>query len=244
MHNSLIVIPIRMDSKRFPGKPLVEINGKSMIHHVWERAIKSKVGDVLVACCDREAVDYLKKNKIEYVNTKKSLRSGTDRVYSAIKKAGKLKKYKYVINLQGDLPNINPEDIRKLANNIKKNNSKIATLATKIVDKKKIRDKNVVKVALSKNENTCKAIYFSRAAIPYNSQIYYEHIGIYAYEISVLEKFITFKEGKLEKLESLEQLRALENSINIDISIINRAPFSIDTPKDLKIFLNVTNNHR
>ncbi len=240
MNNSLIVIPIRMDSKRFPGKPLINIFGKSMIYHVWERAVKSKVGDVLVACCDKEAVEYLKRNKIDYINTKKNLRSGTDRVYQAIKKSGKLKNYKYIINLQGDLPDINPADIRKLASNIKKNNSKIATLATKILDTKKIRDKNIVKVALSKHKNSYKALYFSRAAIPHDSPNYYEHVGIYAYDISILEKFVSFKQGTLEKLESLEQLRALENSINIDVSIINRAPYSIDTPRDLRVFLNST----
>ena len=123
MNNSLIVIPVRMASRRFPGKPLVDIYGKSMIYHVWERAIKSKVGDVLVACCDKEVEEYLKKNKIKCVITKKNLRSGTDRVYDAIKIAGKLKNYKYVINLQGDLPNINPADIRKLLSHIRKNKS-------------------------------------------------------------------------------------------------------------------------
>ena len=243
MNNTLIVIPIRMASKRFPGKPLVNIYGKSMIYHVWERAIKSKVGDVLVACCDKEVADYLKSNKIKYVNTRKNLRSGTDRVYDAMKIVGKLKKYNYVINLQGDLPNIDPLDIRKLASHIRKNNSEIATLATKIKDNKKVKDKNIVKVAISKNNNKYKAIFFSRAAIPYSSPCYYEHVGIYAYDIAILEKFITLKQGALEKLESLEQLRALENSIKIDVSIINKAPISIDTPRDLKNYLNTTKNN-
>ena len=243
MNNTLIVIPVRMASKRFPGKPLVDIYGKSMIYHVWERAVKSKVGDVLVACCDKEVVEYLKKNKIKYVNTKKNLRSGTDRVYDAMRIAGKLKNYKYVINLQGDLPNINPTDIRKLSSQIRKNNSDIVTLATKIKDKKKIKDKNIVKVAISKNNNAYKAIFFSRAAIPYNSPSYYEHVGVYAYDIAILERFITLKQGALEKLESLEQLRALENRINIDVSIINKAPYSIDTPMDLKNYLNSIKNN-
>ena len=243
MNNSLIVIPIRMASKRFPGKPLVDIYGKSMIYHVWQRAIKSKVGDVLVACCDKEVVEYLKRNKIKYVNTKKNLRSGTDRVYDAIRIAGKLKKYKYVINLQGDLPNIDPVDIRKLASHIKKNNSEIVTLATKIKDNKKIKDKNIVKVAISKNNNAYKAIFFSRVAIPYNSPSYYEHVGVYAYDIAILERFIALKQGALEKLESLEQLRALENRINIDVNIINKAPYSIDTPRDLKNYINSVKNN-
>ena len=243
MNNSLIVIPVRMASKRFPGKPLVEIYGKSMIYHVWERAVKSKVGDVLVACCDKEVVEYLKINKIKYVYTKKNLISGTDRVYEAIRIAGKLKDYKYIINLQGDLPNINPADIRKLSNHIRKNNSEIVTLATKIKDKKKVKDENIVKVAISKNNNAYKAIFFSRAAIPYNSPSYYEHVGIYAYDIAILERFIALKQGALEKLESLEQLRALENRINIDVSIINKAPYSIDTPIDLKNYLNSTKNN-
>ena len=140
--------------------------------------------------------------------------------------------------MQGDLPNINPADIRKLSNHIRKNNSEIVTLATKIKDKKKVKDENIVKVAISKNNNAYKAIFFSRAAIPYNSSSYYEHVGIYAYDIAILKKFIALKQGVLEKLESLEQLRALENKINIDVSIINKAPNSIDTPTDLKNYLN------
>ena len=243
MNNSLIVIPIRMASKRFPGKPLVDIYGKSMIYHVWDKAMKSKVGDVLVACCDKEVEAYLKRNKIKYVNTKKNLRSGTDRVYDAVRIAGKLKNYKYIINLQGDLPNIDPVDIRKLANHIKKNNSEIVTLATKIKDNKKIKNKNIVKVAISKNNNAYKAIFFSRTAIPYNSPSYYEHVGVYAYDIAILERFIALKQGTLEKLESLEQLRALENRINIDVSIINKSPYSIDTPRDLKNYINATKNN-
>ena len=128
-NDTLIVIPIRMASLRLPGKPLLEINGKAMVAHVWERAILSKCGDVIVACCDKEARDYLNIQNIPYVMTKKKLNSGTDRVYDAFKALLKKKLYKYIINLQGDVPNISPKIINKLR--IKIHKAKIVNLSGK-----------------------------------------------------------------------------------------------------------------
>ena len=235
--DTLIVIPIRMASLRLPGKPLVEINGKAMVAHVWERAISSKCGDVIVACCDKEARDYLKKKKIPFVMTKKKLNSGTDRVYSAIGCQFKKNPYKYIINLQGDVPNISPKSIKKLSLIIKQKSVAMATLVSKIKNKKFINDKDIVKVAITKHLKLNKALYFSRSPIPYGADEVFEHIGIYAYKINTLKKFVSLKMGELEKIESLEQLRALENGIEIIVGKVNKAPYSIDTLKDLKFFL-------
>ena len=236
-NDTLIVIPIRMASLRLPGKPLVEINGKAMVAHVWERAILSKCGDVIVACCDKEAKDYLKKNNIPFVMTKKKLNSGTDRVYSAVDALFKKNTYKYIINLQGDVPNISPKSIKKLSLIIKQKSVAMATLVSKIKNKKFINDKDIVKVAITKYFKLNKALYFSRSPIPYGANEFFEHIGIYAYKINALKKFVSLKMGELEKIESLEQLRALENGIEIIVGKVNQAPYSIDTLKDLKFFL-------
>ena len=236
-NDTLIVIQIRMASLRLPGKPLVEINGKAMVTHVWERAILSKCGDVIVACCDKEAKDYLKKNNIPFVMTKKKLNSGTDRVYSAVDALFKKNTYKYIINLQGDVPNISPKSIKKLSLIIKQKSVAMATLVSKIKNKKFINDKDVVNVAITKHLKLNKAIYFSRSPIPYGTNKVFEHIGIYAYKINTLKKFVSLKMGELEKIESLEQLRALENGIEIIVGKVNQAPYSIDTLKDLKFFL-------
>ena len=236
-NDTLIVIPIRMASSRLPGKPLIEINGKAMVAHVWEKAISSKCGDVIVACCDKEVRDYLDKQNIPYVMNKKKLNSGTDRVYNAFNALLKKNLYKYIINLQGDVPSISPKIIKKLALIIRQKSVGMATLVSKIKDTKFINDKNIVKTAIIKHLKFNKALYFSRSPIPYGSRDFFEHIGIYAYKINTLKTFVNLKMGQLEKIESLEQLRALENGIDIIVGKVNEAPYSIDTSKDLKFFL-------
>ena len=228
-NDTLIVIPIRMGSSRLPGKPLIEINGKAMISHVWHQAVASNAGDVIVACCDKEASDYLKKNNIPYVMTKRRL--------NAIEVLKKNNSYKYIINLQGDIPNISVASIKKLALIIRQKSVCMATLVSKIKNSYAIEDKNIVKVAITKNLKLNKALYFSRCPIPYGAREFFEHIGIYAYKINTLKRFVNLKMGQLEKIESLEQLRALENGIDIIVGKVNKAPYSIDTLKDLKFFL-------
>ena len=169
--------------------------------------------------------------------TKKKLNSGTDRVYHAINALLKKNLYKYIINLQGDVPNISPKIIKKLALIIRQKSVTMATLVSKIKDSKFINDKNIVKAAITKHLKFNKAIYFSRLPVPYGSNVFFEHIGIYAYKIKTLKKFINLKLGQLEKIESLEQLRALENGIDIIVGKVNKAPYSIDTSNDLKFFL-------
>lgn len=235
--DTIILIPIRMSSSRFPGKPLIDINGKPMIWHVWNRAKRANCGKVVVACCDNIVKKYLIKEKIPFVMTNKKLNSGTDRVFEALEKASKKKKYKYVINIQGDLPNIEPSSIKKLSSIIKTKKINMATLVSKIIDRKKVEDENIVKVVLTKKDKLFKAIYFSRSPIPFNANLYYEHIGVYAYKIKTLKKFTSFKISELEKVESLEQLRAIDNGLEVFVDKINKVPMSIDTPNDLKSFL-------
>ena len=155
MNNTLIIIPVRMASSRLPGKPLIEIKGKSMLLRVWEKASKSKVGDVIVACCDKEIKEYLNKKKISYIMTSPYHKSGTDRIFEAYEKLN-LKEVEYIINLQGDEPLIDPKDIINL-NDIAINQScEIATLACRL-DPKNINNKNVVKVVCNENIETTKS---------------------------------------------------------------------------------------
>ena len=238
MSNTLIVIPVRMASKRFPGKPLVLIEKKTMLEHVVDRAIESEVGDVLVACCDKEIKNLMEKRKIKYVMTNKNLVSGTDRVFSAYNSFKNKKQYENIINLQGDVPFINCSHICKLHNLIKGGLMEMATLVSEIKSKKKINDVNIVKTVISKyKKKYYRALYFSRLPVPFNSNKYYEHVGIYAYTIKALKKFVKLRRSNLEEKENLEQLRALDNNMNIIAAKIKKAPISIDTPEDL-ILLN------
>jgi 3-deoxy-manno-octulosonate cytidylyltransferase (CMP-KDO synthetase) len=236
LNDTLIIIPVRMGASRFPGKPLIDIDGKAMVLRVWEKAVSSKCGDVLVACCDNQVKEYLIDKSIPYVMTEKSIKSGTDRVFHALQLLSNKNLYKYIINLQGDIPNVSTKAIKKLSLIIKKKKIQMATLVSKINNLKKINDQNIVKVALTKSNELDKAVYFSRAPIPFGAKIFYEHIGIYAYTLSTLKKFVHLRAGELEKIESLEQLRALENGIEISVGKVNSAPISIDTPKDLIFF--------
>ena len=242
MSKALIIIPARMSSSRFPGKPLIDINGKTMLERVWTCAIQANVGDVYVACCDKSVKDLLIKKKIPYIYTKKNLKSGTDRVYQAFLKVKNRHSYKIIINLQGDIPFLNPNHLKKLHNILKNKNYQMATLASNIEDTEKVNDKNIVKIAMKKcKKNIFRAIYFSRAPIPFNSKKYYEHIGIYGYTPMILKTFINMKSSQLETSEKLEQLRAIENLVAIYVGIVKESPMSIDTPKDLKKLLNKRN---
>ena len=235
MTKALIIIPVRMSSSRFPGKPLVYLLEKTMIERVWNCAVQANIGDVYVACCDKLVKKFLIERKIPYICTEKNLKSGTDRVYQAFLKIKNRDSYNLVINLQGDLPFLKTSHLRSLVSIFKNKDYQMASLASKIIDSEKIKDKNVVKIAMTKcNSNVYRAVYFSRLPIPYGSKDYYEHIGIYGYKPKMLKSFMAMKSSKLEFSEKLEQLRALENLVDIYIRIVKDPPMSIDTPTDLK----------
>ena len=234
MSKSVIIIPSRLASKRLPNKPLIKINSKSLIMHVYEKAVRSNLGDVYVATCDKEIAEEVNKNGGKFIMTSSIHISGTDRVYEASKKLN-LQNIDYVINVQGDEPMINPEDIRNLNTITKINNFDFSTLAFNIKDKDDYINKNIVKV-LTKNKisnsMTSTALNFSRKIINNNSYVYH-HYGIYIYKYSILEKFIKLKQSDNEKNESLEQLRAIDNNININVILAKHFSVGIDTKQDI-----------
>ena len=235
MVKALIIIPTRMSSSRFPGKPLINIEGKTMLERVWCLAKKANIGDVYVACCDKKIKDLLIEKNIPYIFTRKNLKSGTDRVYNAFQKIKDRKSYNLVINLQGDIPFFNPNYLIRLYNLFKLNSYKMATLASPIKEKDKIKDPNIVKIAMARyKNNTFKALYFSRLPIPHGSKNYFEHVGVYGYTPKTLKDYVSMRTSKLENSERLEQLRALENFVDIYVALVNRPPISIDTPNDFK----------
>lgn len=238
LKKNLIIIPARLASTRLPNKPLVDILGKSMIRRVYEQATKANLGEVIIACDGKEIAAEAKKIGAKFIITDPNLPSGTDRIYAAFK-ALKNEDFEVIINLQGDLPNIDPLVIRAAFEAASQKNCDIATVASKIKNQSEISNPNVVKIAISfKEKYLGQALYFSRAAIPFfksNDADFYHHIGIYAYKKSALEKFVNLAPSELEKRESLEQLRALENDMKIFVKIVDTHPLSVDTKEDLEV---------
>jgi 3-deoxy-manno-octulosonate cytidylyltransferase (CMP-KDO synthetase) len=229
----LTIIPARLASTRLPNKPLADICGKTMIHRVYEQALKADLGEVVIACDGEEIAAEAKKIGAKFVITDPNLASGTDRVYAAFKEFGG--DFSVIVNLQGDLPNIDPQVIRVAAETAMKNDCDIATLASKITNFDEITNPNVVKIVMTPEG---RALYFSRCPIPHSkndSDDYFHHIGIYAYTKEALEKFVKLPQSTLEKRESLEQLRALENDMKIFVDVVDAHPISVDTKADLEI---------
>ena len=233
----IIIIPARLASTRLPNKPLAIIEGKTMIQRVYEQALKANLGEVIIATDGEKIANEIKKFGGKYILTNPDLQSGTDRIYSAYKL---LKQdFDIIVNVQGDLPNIDPNVISECVNLALENDCDIATVASKISDISEINNPNVVKIALAQNGF---ALYFSRSPIPFSKNInddYFHHIGIYAYKKNALEKFINLTPSPLEKRESLEQLRALENGMKIAVKIVNAHPLSVDTKEDLDKVINL-----
>lgn len=232
-----IIIPARLASTRLPNKPMADILGKTMIQRVYEKAVEAALGQVFVACDGKQIADHVADFGGKAIITNPDLPSGTDRIHAASQAIGE--KFDIIINLQGDLPNIDPQVIKAAADAALQYDCDIATVASKIKNGDEITNPNVVKIAVAFDTDNCgKALYFSRAAIPYskdNAQDYYHHIGIYAYKTAALERFIKLQPSYLEKRESLEQLRALENNMKIIVKLVEAHPLSVDTPDDLKI---------
>ena len=229
---TLTVIPSRMSASRLPGKPLLQINGLSIISHVSKKAEEANIGDVIVAAEDQEIVDDVKKNGFNAILTSNTHKTGTDRVYEAFKKSN-IKNVEFIMNLQGDEPAINVEDIIDLNKKMIKNNSKLGTLAATIKDVDDLKNENIVKVITEENlqkNHFPKAISFLRNSI--SKENIYHHIGIYCYSIGTLEKFIQLDQSKNEIQNRLEQLRALDNDIDINVSLAKSSPIGVDTKED------------
>ncbi|MDA7705452.1 3-deoxy-manno-octulosonate cytidylyltransferase [Rickettsiales bacterium] len=232
----LTIIPARLASTRLPNKPLADICGKKMIQRVYEQSCKANLGQSYVACDSDEVKNLIENIGGKAILTDPDLPSGTDRIYQALQKIPNRDDFDFIVNLQGDLPIIDPEIIEKTANLIANSSFDIATIAVKIDNENDINDPNIVKVAIANlSKDGGKALYFSRSAIPHNKDgNFYEHIGIYVYKRSALEKFVQLEVSNLEKLEKLEQLRALENNMTIGVAIADSKPISIDTKSDLQ----------
>ncbi len=230
---TLVIIPSRMSASRLPGKPLLKINGLSMISHVFKKAEEAKIGDVIVATENQEIIDDVKLNGGQAILTKKDHKTGTDRIHEALEKLND-NSVDLVMNLQGDEPLMNVEDIRNLKDQMIKNSSQLGTLASKIPDKILFDNQNVVKVETKKNldkDNFPEAINFMRK-IPEKKENIYHHLGIYCYRKEVLKKFVSFKQSANEIKNNLEQLRALDNKVRINVALAKSSPIGVDTEED------------
>ncbi|WP_169567271.1 3-deoxy-manno-octulosonate cytidylyltransferase [Sneathiella limimaris] len=232
----VVVIPARMASTRLPGKPLAEIAGEPMIVQVLKRALEADIGPVIVACAEREIADAVKKAGGEAILTRPDHPSGSDRVYEALETFDPDQKYDSVVNLQGDLPALDPAAVIASYDALQKNQADIATLVAEIEDPEELDDENAVKAVVSfkEGEKIGRAIWFSRLKAPWGEGPHYHHIGIYAYQRVALKAFIGMPPSPLEKREKLEQLRALEAGMRIDAACVDTVPLGVDTPQDLE----------
>lgn len=234
--DTIIVIPARFGSTRLPGKSLKDINGLPMVVRVMNIAKSLDICDVIVATEDQKVVDVVEKYNGEAVLTDNTLQSGTDRIYQALKKTNRT--YKYIINVQGDMPNIDGKIIKEIVQLLHTNDTiEIATAIYKITDNSWRQKPQCVQAVIAYNEkqNCHKCLYFSRSDVPNGSGDAYAHLGIYGYTKDSLEKFVSLPVSRLEKSEKLEQLRALENNMSIYAIIVDSFPISVDVEEDLEL---------
>ncbi len=229
---TLIIIPSRLGATRLPGKPLLKINNKSIISHVFKRAQDADIGDVVVATENTEIVEDVTMNGGRAILTSNKHKTGTDRIYEAFKKM-KFNDVDLIMNLQGDEPAINIEDIVSLKDKMINYQSKMGTLAAKIENKKDFQNENIVKVQTKSNlqeDSFSEAETFLR--ITKKLDKIYHHIGIYCYSAETLEKFVELNQTKNEIEQRLEQLRAVDNSIKINVALAKSPPIGVDTEED------------
>jgi len=235
--NPIIIIPARLAASRLPGKPLAVIAGVPMIVHVWRRAVAAEVGSVVVACGDRAIAEAIEAVGGRAVLTDPELPTGSDRIHQAITRIDPNRAYDVVINVQGDLPLLDPAAIRVAVAGLTDPEIDIATLAAVIEDEHALADTSVNKVVAGFTDpaRPARALYFSKAVVPWGPGPHYEHIGLYAYRRPALEQFVELPRGVLEQREHLEQLRALEAGMRISVSLIEagRLGVQVDTPADL-----------
>jgi len=230
---TLVIIPSRLSATRLPGKPLLKINGLSIISHVFKKAVDANIGEVFVATEDQEIIDDVKNNGGQAVLTSKDHKTGTDRIYEALNKIGK-SDIELVMNLQGDEPLMNLDDIRNLHNQMILNKSKLGTSASNILDKSLYSDPNTVKVFTKESLRIStfpEAQSFNRILNNIKKNVY-RHLGIYCYQLETLKKFVSLNQSQNEIKNKLEQLRALDNNIAINVSFAKDSPIGLDTEKD------------
>jgi len=236
MSNTVVIIPSRLKARRFPNKPLELINGKEMILHVYDLAKNSKVGDVLVVTPDKDIAQLIKKNGGNSFLSLSDHETGTDRVFEGFKNFYSAAP-EIVINLQGDMPNLDTNAIIKLNEYMQKSICDIATLASSIKNKDEIQNKNIVKVITNKNiekSGFSEALDFKRDLINQKDEFIYHHIGIYAFTSKALMRYVNLKRSELEVKRNLEQMRVLENKMKIYVGYTPSNPLSVDTKEDLE----------
>ena len=235
MANPIVLIPARMASTRLPGKPLADICGEPMIVHVWRRATEAGVGPVVVATDDRRVVAAVEAAGGRAVMTRSDHRSGSDRVFEALGAIDPAAAFDVVVNVQGDLPTIERAAVRACLAPLADAAVDIATLATPVTRAEEKDDPNVVKtVGAEIAPGRLRALYFTRARAPWGEGELLHHIGLYAYRREALWRFVNLPPSPLERRERLEQLRALEAGMRIDVAVVDVAPLGVDTPEDLE----------
>jgi 3-deoxy-manno-octulosonate cytidylyltransferase (CMP-KDO synthetase) len=232
--NPIVVIPARLAATRLPRKPLADIGGRPMIARVVERALAADIGPVAVAVDSVEIAEALEGSGAEVVVTREDHHSGSDRVFEALQTLDPDGGHDVVVNLQGDFPTIRPETISATIGPLEDPEVAIGTLAGEIVLEEERTDPDVVKaVGTPVGERRLRALYFTRATAPWGEGPLYHHCGVYAYRRAALKRFIELPPSVLERRERLEQLRALEGGMRIDVTLIDEVPFGVDTPAHL-----------
>ncbi len=233
--NPIVLIPARMASTRLPGKPLADIAGIPMIVRVWQQAMAAKIGPVVVAAAEAEICSAIEQAGGQAVRTDPDLPSGSDRIFAALQSIDSDERHDVVVNLQGDLPALDPQYVRDVADVLAPTGADIATLVAEIDDEADYDNPAVVKpvVAWDLTGRRGRALYFSRARVPTGDGALFHHVGIYAYTREALTRFVKTPPSPLEKREKLEQLRALEAGMSIAVARVDSVPLSVDTPDDL-----------
>ncbi len=236
MPRTIVLVPARLKATRLPDKPLADIHGEPMIVHVWRRAMEADVGRVVVATDTEAIAEVVQRAGGEAVMTRADHPSGSDRIFEALRKVDPDRKADLVVNLQGDLPTLDPRLVRDCLAPLAKRDVDIATLAAEIRLEHERTEPSVVKVVgtPTSSPGTLRALYFTRCSAPFGEGPLYHHIGIYAYRRSALERFVKLPPSPLEVREKLEQLRALEAGMRIDVRIVETVPLGVDTPADLE----------
>ena len=238
--NPIVMIPARLASTRLPNKPLADIHGAPMIVHVWRRAMEADVGPVVVACAEAAIAEAVTAAGGKAVLTDPAHASGSDRIFEALTAVDPQGRHDAVVNLQGDLPTLDPILVRAVLRPLAEGPADIATLVVEIREPEERRNPNVVKAAVSfaPGASIARAPYFSRCPVPWDGddtgKPLYHHIGIYAYRRGALERFVALPPSPLELRERLEQLRALEAGMRIDVARVDTLPLGVDTPADLE----------
>lgn len=233
--NPIVVIPARLKATRLPDKPLADIHGEAMIVHVWRRAVSAGIGPVVVACAEDAVADAIRQAGGTAIMTDPDHPSGSDRVFEAVQICDPKGHFNAVVNVQGDLPTLDPEIVRAVFAPLLTPGVDVATLVAEIHDPAERTNPNVVKavIGLQPGQTIGRALYFTRATAPTGEGPLYHHIGLYAFRREALKRFVVLPQGVLEARERLEQLRALENGMRIDAALVDTIPLGVDTLADL-----------